>query len=159
ASFVSTVKRYYLRFCVEVWEGDNQILRHEYSARDREILIQLPVGTLGDTMGWFPYAVKFQRQHGCRLTCSMAEVLIPLFREAYPETGFVAYEAMRAERYYATYNIGPFFDDEARVYEPCAFRMVGLTRTAGYILGVGPEEEAPKLSPLDEKPPIAEPYV
>ena len=159
ASFVSTVKRYYLRFCVEVWEGDYQILRHEYSARDREILIQLPVGTLGDTMGWFPYAVKFQRQHGCRLTCSMAEVLIPLFREAYPEIEFVAHEAVRPERYYATYNIGLFFDDEARVYQPCDFRLVGLHRTAGYILGVDPEEAAPKLSPLDEKPPIAEPYV
>ena len=35
--------------------------RHDYDCRDKEVLIQLPVGTLGDSLGWFPYAVKFQR--------------------------------------------------------------------------------------------------
>ncbi len=48
------------------------------------VLIQFPVGTLGDTLGWFPYAVKFQEQHNCRLTCAMAERLIPLFRDTHP---------------------------------------------------------------------------
>ena len=37
----------------------------------KEVLVQFPVGTLGDTMGWFPYAVKFQAPHRCRLTCAM----------------------------------------------------------------------------------------
>ena len=27
--------------------------------RGREVLIQFPVGTLGDILGWFPYAAKF----------------------------------------------------------------------------------------------------
>ncbi len=60
------------------------MFRHDYAAKDREVLIQFPVGTLGDMLGWFPYAVKFQQQHGCRLTCAMSELLIPLFRDAYP---------------------------------------------------------------------------
>ena len=38
----------------------------------RDVLVQFPVGTLGDTMGWFPYAVKFKERHGCRLTCAMS---------------------------------------------------------------------------------------
>ena len=71
---INSTKRYYVRFRLEVWQHDKLVLEHEYSARDREILIQFPIGTLGDTMGWFPYAVKFQQRHGCRLTCAMAEM-------------------------------------------------------------------------------------
>ena len=37
--------------------------------------------------------------------------------------------------------------------------MVGLHRTAGYILGVDPTEEPPRLALPDESRPIAEPYV
>ena len=81
AGRVNSAKRYYVRFGVEIWLGDEQVLRHEYDARDREVAVLFPVGTLGDTMGWFPYAVKFREWHGCQLTCAMAERLIPLFAE------------------------------------------------------------------------------
>src|SRR5258707_14177531 len=114
-SFSST-KRYYIRFKVEVWQQDKPILEHEYSAKDREILIQFPVGTLGDTMGWFPYAVKFQERHGCKLTCAMGEKLIPLFRDEYPDITFVTHEELKPELFYATYSIGLFFDDKEFVF-------------------------------------------
>jgi hypothetical protein len=149
-AFVSSTKRYYVRFGIEVWEAGKSIFKHEYSAADRPILIQLPVGTLGDTMGWFPYAVKFQRQHGCKLTCAMAEPLIPLFRDAYPEITFVSHDEVKPETFYATYSIGLFFDDRDCVHQPCDFRFVGLHRTAGYILGVDPTEEPPQLGIADE---------
>ena len=48
------------------WQHGESLFSHEYSAADREVLIQFPVGTLGDTMGWLPYAVKFKERHGCR---------------------------------------------------------------------------------------------
>jgi autotransporter strand-loop-strand O-heptosyltransferase len=110
-------------------------------------------------MGWFPYAVKFQRLHGCKLTVAMAEWLIPLFQGAYPELEFTTHEACKTERYYATYSVGLFFDDDARIFQPCDFRLVGLHRTAGYILGVDPTEEPPDLVIADGGRPIAEPYV
>jgi autotransporter strand-loop-strand O-heptosyltransferase len=157
-SFSST-KRYYIRFKIEVWQKDKEILSHEYSAKDREVCIQFPVGTLGDTMGWFPYAVKFQRLHGCKLTCAMAEKLIPLFAKTYPEITFIGHEQVKPETYYATYNIGLFFDDKDFIFQPCDFRYVGLHRTAGYILGVDPTEEPPRLAYEDDTPPIKEPYV
>ena len=56
AGRVSTAKRYYLRIRTEVRAGGQLILSHDYDCRGREVLIQFPVGTLGDTMGWFPYA-------------------------------------------------------------------------------------------------------
>ncbi len=78
---------------------------------------------------------------------AIAEWLIPLFRDAYPEINFVTHEQVDPQRYYATHNIGLFFDDEERVHQPCDFRLVGLHRTAGYILGVDPTEEPPRIVP------------
>jgi autotransporter strand-loop-strand O-heptosyltransferase len=156
---ISSTKRYYVRFRLEAWRNGESVFAHDYSAQDREVLIQFPVGTLGDTMGWFPYAVKFQRLHKCRLTCAMAGHLIPLFRDAYPELAFVPHEEVKAENYYATYNIGLFFDDKDFLFQPCDFRHVGLHRTAGYILGVDPTEEPPDITVPDDTPPIEEPYV
>jgi autotransporter strand-loop-strand O-heptosyltransferase len=156
---INSSKRYFIRFRLEVWQQDVCLLAHDYSAADREVLIQFPVGTLGDTMGWFPYAVKFKDKHGCRLTCGMAEKLIPLFRDAYPDIDFVSHEEIKPEKFYATYSMGLFFDDKECIRQPCDFRYVGLHRTAGYILGVDPTEVPPQIKLADNSRPIAEPYV
>lgn len=159
AGYVNSSKRYFVRFRVEVWQQDGSILSHDYSAVDRDVLIQFPVGTLGDTIGWFPYAVKFQEQNKCRLTCAMSEQLIPLFRGTHPEITFLTHEEVEPEKYYATYSIGLFFDDKDNIFQPCDFRHVGLHRTAGYILGVDPAEVPPRIAFADDGRPIAEPYV
>jgi len=159
AAQINSAKRYFVRIRIEVWEGGDSVLTHDYDARDRAVLIQFPVGTIGDTVGWFPYAVKFQERHGCRLTCAMAERLIPLFAEAYPDIDFLPHEAVAPENYYASYKIGLFFDDSDNIHQPCDFRLVGLHRTAGYILGVDPSEMPPRLAASDAGRPIAEPYV
>jgi autotransporter strand-loop-strand O-heptosyltransferase len=159
AGRVNSSKRYYVRFRLEIRQQDELVLQHDYSAADREVLVQFPVGTLGDTMGWFPYAVKFYDKHKCRLTCGMAEKLIPLFRDSYPEINFVSHDDIKPERYYATYSMGLFFDDKECVHQPCDFRYVGLHRTAGYILGVDPTEAPPKIALPDPTRPIPEPYV
>jgi autotransporter strand-loop-strand O-heptosyltransferase len=51
AGRVNSSKRYYIRFRLEVWQKDEQHLLHDHSAADREILIQFPVGTLGEPIG------------------------------------------------------------------------------------------------------------
>ena len=150
AGRINSTKRYFIRFGIEVWQGDELVLTHGFDAHGRDVAVLFPIGTLGDTLGWFPYAVKFQKEHGCRLTCAMAEHLIPLFADAYPEIAFVTHEAFKAERYYATYRMGLFFDDKDCTYQPCDFRLVGLHRTAGYILGVDPTEEPPRIALEDE---------
>ena len=158
-AFVNSAKRWFIRFRIEVWDRGKSVFRHDYDAENRDVLIQFPVGTLGDTLGWFPYAVKFQQVHHCRLTCAMSGLLIPLFREAWPDITFVTHEAVRAEQFYASYCIGLFFDDTECIWQPTDFRLVGLHRTAGYILGVDPTEVAPRITFADDGPPIAGPYV
>src|ERR1700723_2251300 len=118
---INSSKRYYVRFGIEVTQQGETVLSHEYSARDRDILIQFPVGTLGDPLGWFPYAIKFKELHGCRLTCAMGEKLIALFRDAYPDINFLTHEEIKTEDFYATYSIGLFFDDKDFVFQPCDF--------------------------------------
>ena len=139
------------------------VLTHEYDARDREVLIQFPIGTLGDILAWFPYAARFGEVHGCRLTCAMSGLIIPLLRDAYPDIRFVTHEELVEQKLqdtvYATYCLGLFFDDAQNVWQPTDFRHVGLHRTAGYILGVDPAEEAAAPGPARRSRPIAEPYV
>ena len=160
AGRVASAKRYFVPIRIEVWENGVSVFQHDYSAKDRDVLIRFPVGTLGDTVGWLPYAVKFRERHQCRLTCAMSEKLIPLFRDAYADIEFLTQEEVKPERYYATYGLGLFFDDKANVLQPCDFRHVGLHKTAGYILGVDPSEVRPRISiPNGDSRPMAEPYV
>ncbi|WP_315729271.1 MULTISPECIES: autotransporter strand-loop-strand O-heptosyltransferase [unclassified Bradyrhizobium] len=156
---VNSSKRYFIPFRLEVWSEDELLLRHDYDASGRDVLIQLPVGTIGDVIGWMSYAEKFKALHQCRLTCAMGETLIPLFRNAYPDITFVTHEMIQAERYYATYSVGLFFDDADLVYHPCDFRKVGLHRVAAHILGVDPTERPPRVALSEDSRPIAEPYV
>ena len=167
-AMVHSSKRWFVRFGIEVWDLDEAgqatpLLAHDYDAADRDVLIQFPVGTLGDILAWFSYAARFGETHGCRLICAMSELIIPLLRDAYPRIRFVTHEELVAQRLteavYATYSLGLFFDDVACNWQPTDFRHVGLHRTAGYILGVDPAEQAPRLALADESRPIAEPYV
>jgi autotransporter strand-loop-strand O-heptosyltransferase len=167
-AFVCSTKRYYVRIGIEVWDineaGDaTSVLSHDYDARDREVLILFPVGTIGDTLGWFPYAVRFGKVHGARVTCALSPQIIPILRDAYKEILLVTHEQLieqkLAESAYATYSLGLFFSDTDCVFQPTDFRHVGLHRTAAYILGVDPREAAPRLALADDSRPIAEPYV
>ena len=168
-ALIRSSKRWYVRFSIEVWsieEGQAEprlVLNHEYDAASREVLIQFPVGTLGDSIAWFSYACRFGEHHpGCRVTCAIASQIIPLLRDAYPDIRFVTPEEVVArkidESAYATYSLGLFFTDAACEFQPTDFRFVGLHRTAAYILGVDLEERPPRLALPDDSRPIPEPY-
>jgi autotransporter strand-loop-strand O-heptosyltransferase len=160
---VASSKRFFVRFRIEVFDGEAQVFEHDYDCRGREVLIQFPVGTLGDTLAWFPYAARFAEAHGCRLTCALSGLIIPLLKDNYPDITFVTHEEVVEKKlqdaFYATYSMGLFFDDKENVWQPTDFRMVGLHRTAAYILGVDPAETAPKVSVSEPGRPIPEPYV
>jgi autotransporter strand-loop-strand O-heptosyltransferase len=160
---INSTKRYFVRFRIEVWQNGESLFVHDYSAAGRDVLIRFPVDTLGDPIGWFPYAVKFKEHHGCRLTCAMSDKMISLFRDAYPDIDFITYADADSGRFYATYVIAVYFVKGA-IYDhkdcvPLDFRLVGLHRAAGYILGVDPTEAAPRIAIEDDTRPIAEPYV
>lgn len=162
-AFVASSKKFFVRFRVEVLSGDDVILCHDFDAKDRDVIIQFPIGTLGDILAWFPYAERFRLLHECRLTCALSPLIIPLLQAAYPEINFVDHDQMVAqklvEKAYATYSMGLFFDDKDCNWQPTDFRHVGLHRTAGYILGVDPMESPARIYLPDLSRPIEEPYV
>jgi autotransporter strand-loop-strand O-heptosyltransferase len=150
---------YYQRFGIEIWKSGQPVFRHDYSAENRDVVIHIRGGALGDTIGWFPYAVKFLEKHGCRLTCAMAEWQIPLFRDAYPSITFSRHEDVRRDLIYATYHAGITFKPGGEKFQPCDHRLVGTHRAVGYALGVDPAEARPTIRLPDDSRPIAEPYV
>ncbi|MBN3761288.1 autotransporter strand-loop-strand O-heptosyltransferase [Burkholderia sp. Ac-20365] len=157
---VSSVKKYFIPFEIEVAnENTGEVFRHTMDLKGRNVMVEFPVGTLGDTVGWFPYAVKFARKHQCKLTVVMAKPIIPLFKPMYPEIDFREPAEVNTQDFYATYRVGLFFTDEERNHQPSDFRMVGLHKTAAYILDVDTEEERPLLHIEDDSRPIAERYV
>jgi autotransporter strand-loop-strand O-heptosyltransferase len=167
-AFVRSSKRFFVRFAIDVWDINpagalTQVFTHEYDVRGKEVLIHFPVGTLGDTLGWFSYANRFATVRGAHVTCAMSGLIIPLLQGAYPHLRLVTHEQAVEQKLsdaaYATYCLGLFFDDTAFEWQPTDFRHVGLHRTAGYILGVDPREEVPRLTLPDETRPIDGPYV
>jgi len=156
---VNSAKRYFVPIRIEIWQDGKPAFTHDYDARGRDVLIVFPAGTIGDPIAWFPYAVKFQERHGCKLTIAIAAPLIPLFAPVYPEIAFVTQDKAEPEKFYATYRLGLFFTDQDHIWQPCDFRQVGLHRTAGHILGVDPAESRPKIALAESGRPIEEPYV
>ncbi|WP_244131265.1 autotransporter strand-loop-strand O-heptosyltransferase [Burkholderia gladioli] len=159
AGTVSSAKKFFVPFEIIVARDGKEVLRHRMDLKGRKVLVQFPVGTLGDLMGWFPYATRFQEVHGCELSVSMGAPIIELFKDEYPHIRFLTPEQVNTSDFYATYNIGLFFTDSKCEYQPYDFRYVGLHRTAGFILGVDPKEFAPRLAIKDDTRPIPERYV
>jgi autotransporter strand-loop-strand O-heptosyltransferase len=158
--WVVSTKKYYVPFRIRIWDRQNTkdpLLDHPMDLKDRPVLLKFPVGTLGDLMGWFPYAEKFLHKHDCILECSMGQPIIDLVKDQYPGMTFCAPPEVRMKEPYASYRIGLFFGGN-QDFQPYDFRQVGLHKTAGHILGVDPEEAPPRLAPNPPRE-IAEPYV
>lgn len=159
---VMSRKRHFIDARIELEKDGELVWSHDYDATGKEVAVIMPGGTLGDSLGWFPYAVRFARQHKCHLNVVLSEPLKKLLEPMYPDVRFLLndeFDTVR-ETLYATYYLGLFFSDENNDWQPSDFRQVGLHRTAGYILGVDPSEEPPKVDIEDpETRPIEEPYV
>ena len=158
---VSSVKKFFIRFGLEIFRCDDltrPIFRHDLDLTDRDVLIQFPVGAIGDTIAWFSYVEQFRCKHSCRLKVSMDPRLAALFRVQYPEITFITREDAAKETPYATYNLGLFFggDTDHQVFD---FRQVGLHRTVGHILGVDDLADAPPRVNLSAPRRIKEKYV
>lgn len=156
---VRSPAKYFVPYGITIWLNDVVVFEHRYDARDRDVLVQFPLAALGDVLGWLPYALRFASVHGCRLACVVTPAVAALFRDAYPEVDFVAQEDVERRKYYATYNVGLFFDDKALVEQPRDFRETGLHRTAAHILGVDDAEAPARTALPDASRPMAARYV
>lgn len=158
-AYVTSVKKFYIRFRLIIHEkgGKEPVFTHDFDAKDRDVMIQLPVGTIGDSIGWFSYVERFQKKHQCRLICVMTPWIADIVRGQYPDITFIAPEETKNYQPYACYYMGLFFKGDVD-HQPIDFRYIGLHRTAGYILGVDPSDEPPRFD-LSAPRKIREKYV
>lgn len=159
SGFVTSTKKYFVNFRIEIRLDGEVVFSHDLDLKDKKVLIQVPVGTLGDAIAWFPYIHQFSQLQQAVITCGMSPIVIPLFQDTYPEIEFVPLEQLTTDGYYASYRLGLFFDDWDCTHQPVDFRYAGLNKTAAYILGVEPIEIKPKISITSSTRKIKEPYV
>ena len=158
-AYVTSVKKFFIRFRLIIHEkgGKEPIFTHDYDAENREVMIQLPVGTIGDSIGWFSYVERFQKKHKCKLICVMTPWIADVVKDQYPDITFIKAEETKNYSPYACYYMGLFFKGDVD-HQPIDFRYIGLHRTAGYILGVDPKDEPPRFN-LSAPRKIKEKYV
>lgn len=158
---VESVKKFFMRFSLEIFRKDDlkePIFRHDLDLAGKDVLIQLPVGALGDTIAWFSFVERFRQKHNCNLFCSMAPNIAKLLRAQYPDIHFITKEEAGKLEPYATYNLGLFFGDNTD-NQPYDFRQIGLHRTAGKILGLDDLSDIPPRVDLSAERQIKEKYV
>ena len=158
-AFVTSVKKFYIRFRLQIYNvgGVEPIFSHDYDAAGKDVMIQLPVSTIGDSIGWFSYVERFQQKHKCKLICVMQPWIASLVKDQYPEITFIPPEETKDYKPYACYYMGLFFKGDVD-NQPIDFRYIGLHRTAGYILGVDPADIPPRFN-LSAPRKIKEKYV
>lgn len=159
-AFIVSVKKFFVRFRIEIYpKGSNELLySHEYDAAGKTVVVQLPPGTLGDSIAWFSYVERFQQMTGCKLVCAMSRKIADIFEKQYPGIKFVTTDEVKNYRPYACYLLGLFFRGNVD-NQPLDFRYIGLHRTAGRILGVPDASDLPPRVDLSAPRRIAEKYV
>ena len=88
---------------------DNYSFIHKFNPEGKEIMVQLPAGTIGDSIGWFAYMERFQQKTKCKLICVMNPFISVLFEKQYPDITFIPPKETIKYKPYASYKMGLFF--------------------------------------------------
>lgn len=158
---VTSRRKYFVRFHLDVLDGDRLVFSHAYNARNKPILVRPSTMALGDSLAWVPVVDAFRAQHGCELYLYLAEHLQPLFAAGYPHIRFVTQETAEPleEPFYATYYLGLFSPYTDRDHQPTDPRVSSMQDSVSYMLGVPCAERRPKLVVADTERRIRERYV
>lgn len=153
-------RKYYIRYRIELSDhsAGRLLARIDFDCTDRDVLISVPDGGLGDNIAWMPYAEEFRVTHKARVTCACGEWLIRLVKDQYPELRFVPIgEKPDSSRYYAVYYCAVFGRDRPD-WRPLTHQHYGMQGTVAAILGV-PYRPLKTRFRLDAPRTVAEPYV
>lgn len=162
-AWVQSTSHYCTRYRLLITDNvtGEKIVEHTTDFKGRDVLISIPVETVGDTLAWFPSVVEFQRIHQCRLFVSMSDHMRALLEKANPEVIFIDRKQSQSLRPYAFYTIAVSFDGNT-TEQPYDWRLTPLHWVGANILGLDAyalQETRPRVvfNPEDRK--IKEPYV
>nr|WP_255631391.1 autotransporter strand-loop-strand O-heptosyltransferase [Caballeronia sp. dw_19] len=160
-SVVASVRKYFVRFLLEVFDGDRLVFTHAFNAQGKNVRLCMDPWALGDSIAWIPVIDAFREQHSCELYAPMGEHLQPLFRAGYPHLHLATEEqlAQRTEPDYASYYFGLMFPLSERDHQPTDPRISCMQDTVSYLLGVPCRERKPNLIIADTARVIPGKYV
>jgi len=142
---------------VATYINTNMKFVHKYNTEGKDVMVQLPVGTIGDSVGWFAYVERFQQKTKANIICVMNPIISILFKKQYPTITFIEPKDTLKYNPYACYKIGLFFKGNT-TDQPYDFRYIGNHRTASKILDTDDADIAPRVD-LSAPRKIKEPYV
>lgn len=159
--FFISEKHYFIRFGIQISEypSGEKIMQHRFDAKDQNVVVRIPVTTLGDTLAWFPSVVEFQKRHQCKMFVCAADYIRPLLEEKYPEITFIKQSEIVEKSPYACYTLAIFHEDHEGQNSPVDYRQIPLHHYPAYLLGVPVCDKAPKIAFDRKKREIEEPYV
>lgn len=132
---------------------------HEFDLEGKEVLISMESKSIGDTIAWAPYAVKFAKENNCKVLLSTFHNEWFENLEEYKDIQFI--KPGSTVSCYALYRLGWFRNDKQGWKNPSKHpnqpNLVPLQQTATDILGLEFEELnygidlKPKERPIDGK--------
>jgi autotransporter strand-loop-strand O-heptosyltransferase len=135
-SWVRLNRQYYTKWKTYVYQDGELIYENILDLHGKKVFISIESKALGDTIAWVPYALEFQKEHGCKV------VLSTFYNKIldYPELELV--EPGSSVNCYAMYKIGWHYDTNR---EPELPNTIPLQKAASNILGLKYTEIRPKL--------------
>ena len=142
-SWVRLNRQYYTKWKTYVYQDGELIYENVLDLHNKKVFISIESSALGDTIAWVPYALEFQKKHGCKVVLSTFHNKIL----DYPELELV--EPGSSVNCYAMYKIGWHYDTDR---EPELPNTIPLQKAACNILGLKYTEMRPKLFTKRECP-------
>jgi autotransporter strand-loop-strand O-heptosyltransferase len=142
-SWVKLNRQYFTAWTAKVWQDGHLIYKNTLNLTNKRVFIVLDSKSLGDTIAWAGYALKFQEKHNCHVVMSSFWNKIL----DYPELELV--EPGATVNCYALYRIGWKWDENK---EPVRCNTIPLQQAATNILGLDYKEVKPKLKDTYEIP-------
>lgn len=145
---IVSAKKYCIRFSMKITRQvtGETVFEHTMDMKDKNVVVQMPVSTIGDSIGWFSYLERFQMKHGCNLHVVMNDKVRAIFESQYPDFHYIGADDVAGVAPYACYYLGLFFNGDTN-YQPVDFRECGIHRSAAYILGMRTKDELADMPP------------
>lgn len=157
---VTSKRKYFVRFHLEVFDGPRLVFSHKFNATNKKVVLPMAILALGDSLAWMPVLDAFRELHQCELHMALGTPLLPLFKEGYPLLHFETEDELDAETdIYATYYVGFITPFTERDHQPTDPRINCLPDVVAYSLGVPCKERKPNLVISNKARMIDERYV
>ena len=140
-SWVKLNRQYFTAWTAKVWQDGHLIYKNTLNLTNKRVFIVIDSKSIGDTIAWSGYALKFQEKHNCHVIMSSFWNKIL----DYPELELV--EPGATVNCYALYRIGWKWDENK---EPVLCNTIPLQQAATNILGLEYTPIKPKLKDIYE---------